>query len=215
MSLLTIVAMHVGLVGETSGIGAVLTYTQPLFVSCLAVPFLKEKVSVTKLLGVSIGFIGVLILFSGREGSFTLNSSYLMIFAAVSWAASVVYYKKHLSRVDPFIANFFQMVVSVLPLSVFSLITENFVFPVDSPYLWIILYASLGPLAVGWTIWLFLIREEEATVVSGSSLIVPLAAMFFGWQLLGESLSTQSMLGTVLILLGVYLVNLRSMKERT
>ena len=34
----------VGLVEESSSIGAVLTFTQPLFVFCLAVPFLKERI---------------------------------------------------------------------------------------------------------------------------------------------------------------------------
>jgi len=215
MCVLGITAMHVGLVEESSGIGAVLTYTQPLFVYCLAVPFLKERVTAIKVLGILAGFVGVVVLFLGKVGSFTFNSALIMLFAAFSWAVSVVYYKKHLSHIDPFIANFFQLPISIFPLDLLSVFTKSFVFPVDTTYLWIILYVSVGPLVVGWTIWLFLLKEEEATVVSGSSFIVPLAALFFGWQILGENVSVQSMVGAALVLGGMYLVNLKTRCKET
>jgi len=142
MCVLGITAMHVGLVEESSGIGAVLTYTQPLFVYCLAVPFLKERVTAIKVLGILAGFVGVVVLFLGKVGSFTFNSALIMLFAAFSWAVSVVYYKKHLSHIDPFIANFFQLPISIFPLDLLSVFTKSFVFPVDTTYLWIILYVS-------------------------------------------------------------------------
>ena len=61
--------------------------------------------------------------------------------------------------------------------------------------------------AVEFTIWLHLIREEETTVVSASSLIVPVAALIFIQFLLGEAVRIYSLLGFFLILTGVYLVN--------
>lgn len=210
-----IIAIHTGLRGESSGIGAVLTYTQPLFVFCLAVPFLKERITANKLLGAVIGFVGVVVLFLGRMGSFTFSSTLIMILGAFLWAASIVYYKKYLSHVDPFVTNFFQLSIGVFPLAVLSLITNSFILPGDVAYLWIILYVSVGALAVGWTVWLFLLREEEATVLSGSSFVIPVVALLFGWQLLGESIHTESMLGSALILGGVCLVNLKGRRRKT
>ena len=57
---------NVGLLYEKSGMSAVLTYTQPLFVFCMAVPFLKEKAKARRLLGVVIGFSGVVVLPLGK-----------------------------------------------------------------------------------------------------------------------------------------------------
>jgi drug/metabolite transporter (DMT)-like permease len=47
-------AQIVGLVRESSGIGAVITYTQPLLVLCLSSLFLNEKITANKILGVAV-----------------------------------------------------------------------------------------------------------------------------------------------------------------
>ena len=201
---------NVGLLGESSGVGAVLTYTQPLFVFCLAIPFLKEKVTAIKLLGAIIGVVGVLILFLGKISSFTLNSTFLMISGAFLWAVTTVYYKKHLSHVDPFFTNFFQLSVGSLSLAVLSLATHSLILPMETTYLWTVLYASVGSLVVGWTIWMILLKRGEATVLSGSIFIVPVVALLFGWQILGESIQMGSIVGSALVLGGVCIVNLKS-----
>nr|MDO8134038.1 DMT family transporter [Candidatus Njordarchaeum guaymaensis] len=215
ISVAYIAATHIGLVEESSGIGAVLTYTQPLFVFCLAIPFLKERVTSIRLLGAILGFGGIVILFLGKLGSFTLNSSIIMALGALLWAFAIVYYKKYLSQVDSLIANFFQLSFGVIPLSILSLTTNSFAFPRDIEYVWILLYTSVGVLAIGMTVWLFLIKEEEATLVAGSSFLVPLVALLLGWQFLGETIQIESVFGSALILTGVYLVNMRLTQKKT
>lgn len=207
--------MHAGLVLESSGIGSVLTYTQPLFVFCLAIPFLKEKVTAIKLSGVMLGFVGVVVLFSGRISTLTLSfTPLIMILGAVFWAVAIVFYKKFLNHVDPFVANFFQLSVGVLVLAALSLFTNSFSFPNDPAYPWIILYVAIGGNVAGFSLWLYLLRQEEATSLSGSSFIIPVIALLFGWQLLGESISIQSMIGSALVLAGIYLVNFKTSKRK-
>jgi len=203
----TVLLLTIGLMEDSSGIGAVLTYTQPLFVFCLAIPLLKETVTSTKLLGSIFGFVGIIVLFHGRLSSPTLNFAIVMILGAFLWAITIVYCKKYLSQVDSLIANFFQISFGIIPLSILSMITKSFVFPRDVEYLWVILYASVGALAIGSTVWLFLIKEEDATVVAGSSLVIPLVALPIGSQLLGEPIQIQSMIGSELTLARVCLVN--------
>jgi len=204
-----IVATNMGLKYESSGIGAVLTYTQPLFVFCLAAPFLKEEVSAIKLLGAVLGFIGVAVLFLGKLGSFTpFSYSFpLLILGAFFWALTVVYYKGALSRVNPVVFNFFRVCIGCLPLAALSLLTFSFAFPMKDLYLGLLLYSSLGSVTVGFTIWTYLLKEEDATVLSASSFIVPIFALLFGWQLLGEDIGLTSVLGSGIILTGISLVN--------
>jgi drug/metabolite transporter (DMT)-like permease len=203
------VATTFGLVEESSGIGALLTFTQPLFAFCLAIPFLEERITGTKLIGVAIGFLGVVIFFLGRINSFMLAPILSLTTGAFLWAASIVYYKKYLINVDLFVTSFFQFSIGVLPLGVLSLTVGGFVFSVEATYLWTLLYSSVGALVVASVIWLFLLKEEEATVLSGSSLITPVIALFFGWQLLGESINIQAILGATFIIGGVFLVNVK------
>jgi len=204
-----IVLTNMGLVYEKSGIGAVLTYTQPLFVFCMAVPFLKEKAKASRILGLPAGFLGVAALSLGKIGSIgtSTTSSILLVAGAFLWAVTVIYYKKLLSHVDPIITNIIQLAVGAATIAPLNALTGGFHFPLSAEYVAIILYAAVAASSLGLTIWLYLLKDEEATILSSSSFIVPMSALFFGWLLLGESVELSSLFGAVLILVGVYLVN--------
>jgi len=201
------VATIVGLANEGSGIASVLTYTQPLFLFALAIPFLNEKVTSSRVLGGLFGFVGIVVLSFRALGLFSLESTIVLLLGALLWAVANVFYKRHMTRIDPMFANFFQLVVGAVLLSIVCLFMNDYVFPTSFTYLSTMLYTSIGSLSVAWTIWLLLLRSEDATILAGSSFLVPLVALFFGSILLGESIDAQSVLGSALVLLGVYLVN--------
>lgn len=199
----------IGLMYESSGLSSLLTYTQPLFVFCLATLFLKERVSITKAIGVAMGFSGVAILYAGRI-SFTVNffnSASFLILGAFLWAVTVIYYKKFLRGVDPVLVNIVQFLLGLVFIFAMVLMFEGLTFNVSPLYVFAILYASIFGFAVASTIWLILIREEKATIVSSSSLVVPVIASLFGLAFLGEVINAISLLGFILTLIGVYLVN--------
>lgn len=120
----------------------------------------------------------------------------------------MVYYKKLLSHLDPFVINAVQFLVgsvSLLPsLSVLRVISFNY----NPLYIFSILYIALLGSALASTIWLLLIREEETTVVSASSLIIPVVATLLGWVFMGEPIGYSFLLSLVLVLTGLSLVNL-------
>jgi len=209
INVLGVVLTNMGLVYEKSGIGAVLTYTQPLFVFCMAVPFLKEKAKGSRILGLPAGFLGVAALSLGKTGSIgtSITSSILLVGGAFLWAVTIIYYKKLLSHVDPIVTNIIQLAVGAATLAPLSALTGGFHFPLSAEYVAIVLYAAMAASGLGLTIWLYLLKDEEATVLSSSSFIVPMSALFFGWLLLGEIVELSSLFGAVLILVGVYLVN--------
>jgi len=70
-----------------------------------------------------------------------------------------------------------------------------------------LLYSDIGASGIGMTIWLFLLKDEEATSLSSSSLIVPVIALFSGWLVLGEEPSLKSLAGSTPVLAGTYLVS--------
>jgi len=204
-----ILSTNVGLTGEKSGLSAVVTYTQPLFVFCMAVPFLNEKARISKILGILIGFLGVVVI-SIRENVLLdglTSSTLFLLLGAFLWAVSIVYYKKFLSHIEPIIVNVFQMSFGAGLLGLIAKFSEELDFPASTEYLMIVLYASIAASALAFTLWIHLLREEEATVLSSSSLIVPMVALFFGWLLLKETVELRALIGAVLVIFGVYLVN--------
>ncbi len=216
--LFQVALMRFGLVGESSGMAAVILYAQPLFVLPLAIPFLKERITIEKIMGATVGFVGVLILFLDRMNSLMLNYAAIMVFSAFLWAVETVYYKKLLSHVDPLVSICFQFLTGTLILVPLCIVTDNFTLPGNWTFILTVLYSSVGSFVVGWSIWLYLLGKEEATVLSSSSLVVPVIALFIGWLTMGEGVGIQSVFGSTLTLGGVYLVNLmnrhRSNRDR-
>jgi len=201
-------AQLVGMVGESSGISAVITYTQPLFVLGMAAPLLSEKITTHKILGAAIGFTGVAILFINQMSSFTLESSLVLLLSAFLWAISIVFYKKFLGLADPFVAVFLQMIIGSVLFIALDISMGGLTFPTNMQYLAIVLYSSIAGLAIANVLWLHLLSEEEATTLSSSVLLVPAVALLFGWGLLGENLGFESLLGSALTLGGVFLSNI-------
>jgi len=206
----SIVPMYWGIVYQTSGIGAILTYTQPLFVFCLCVLFLKSEAKRERLLGAFVGFLGVIVLSVGGDSSVPVLAStgaVLLLLGAFLWAVTVVYYKKSLSDVDAVPATVLQQALGAVFVASPALVVEGFSFPLTWPYPVIVLYLSIFASGVAMCLWLYLVREEDVTVLSSSSFLIPMIAVFLGWLVLAEDLHPRSLLGIGLILMGLYLTN--------
>jgi len=85
-------------------------------------------------------------------------------------------------------------------------------FSYNEIYIFSILYVSVLGSAIVSTIWFLLIREEEVTVVSASSLVVPVIAALLGWLFMGEAAGYNFLLGLILVLIGLNLVNIEGIK---
>jgi len=200
-------ATNLGLVSYSSGTGAVLTYTQPLMVFALSLVLLKERVSAHRLVGVMMGFSGVAVLFLEDTSGLISWPASLLLLGAFFWALGTVYYKLRLAEVDAALVNLIQAVVTFLLLSALSVALEPVKPQWTLEYVAILAYAGIGASAIGMTIWLYLLKGEGATSLSGSVLVVPVIALFFGWCFMGEFLDLRSVIGSGLVLVGVYLVN--------
>lgn len=195
-----------GLNYQGGGLSAVLTYTQPMIVFVLAVIFLGEKLLLSRLIGTLIGFLGVAILLAGGHTLTVSSASLLLLFGAFLWAVSTIYYKLKLRWMDPLLTNFVQTSISSIILYAVSLSIEP---PsiISLEYISILVYSGPIAVGVGATIWLILLGRMDASVLSSSSLIVPLIAMISSHLMLGEEINLRTIIGSVLILGGVYLVN--------
>jgi drug/metabolite transporter (DMT)-like permease len=194
---------------ETTGLSSILTYTQPIFVFCLAVPFLGEKATPAKVSGVIFSFIGIATLYADKLYSPTGSPEALLflILGAFLWAITVVYYKKFLGDVDPFIINAIQFIFGSVFLLAVTTILGGVKINSTPLYIFSLLYTSILGSVIAMTLYLLLVKEEETVIVSTSSLIIPALALIFGWIFLKENMEFHSLLGFLLILSGVYIVN--------
>jgi drug/metabolite transporter (DMT)-like permease len=206
----SIVPMYWGVVYETSGVSSILTYTQPLFIFCLCVLFLKTEAKPERVLGAFVGFSGVIVLSLGGAGSILASARVgdaLLLLGAFLWAVSVVYYKKNLGNVDAILTTVIQQSLGAVIAAPLALSVEGFTFPLTQPYLIMILYLSILNSGVALLLWMYLIREEDVTVLALSTFLIPMIAVFMGWLLLAENVGPVSLLGMGMILAGLYLIN--------
>jgi drug/metabolite transporter (DMT)-like permease len=174
----------------------------------MAVPFLKEGANAVKLMGLLFGFAGVLVLSVSRLSIEELSSSfYFLLLGAFLWAISTIFYKKFITDIDSLIASFLQLSVGAFLLGLIDITSGNFYWPSSMNYLLPVLYSSIGTLSIALSIWLYLLRREDAITLSSSSFIIPLVAFIFGLIVLVEPIELQSIFGAFLIVIGVYLVN--------
>ena len=206
----SIIPMYSGVAYETSGVSSILTFTQPLWVFLLCVFFLKGEVNSRRILGAIVGFFGVLVLSLGRADIVLASSGVgdiLLLIGGFLWAVAIVYYKKNLTKVDPTLASVIQQSVGVIVVAPLAWSVEGFSFPLTESYLLMLLYMSVFVSGIAVWVWLRLIREEDVTVLSLSTFLIPMIAVFLGWLFLAESIRPISLLGMGMILMGTYLTN--------
>jgi drug/metabolite transporter (DMT)-like permease len=201
-----------------SGSAAVMIYLQPILVGLLAFLILGEPLSATKIVGLFLGFCGIVAVSAGSLFGSGLGTPLGVAFgvgSAVFWALGTVYFKKYGERIStlwsvalPFTLGGVFLVGLALVLEPLSEISWNGTFVAS------LLYAALVGTASAWVLWFGLVSVGEASRVSAYVFFVPLVSILIGALLLGETLSLSLLIGAALVISGIYLVNKPSAVSR-
>jgi drug/metabolite transporter (DMT)-like permease len=194
-----------------------LEFTTPAWVALLAALFLKERMTVSRAGSVVLGFLGVVIIIRPGLASFQ-PLALLVLFAALTFAVSLIATKKLTGHVSTFTVIFWMNLMQ-LPMALsWPLIQAAtggpplFVFRLGSDA--IVPALALG--VVGLTSHYCLtqaFRWGDATVVVPMDFLrIPLIALI-GWMFYAEALDAFVFAGAILIVCGV-LWNLRAEAQR-
>jgi drug/metabolite transporter (DMT)-like permease len=195
----------------SSGLASLLQATMPLFTVLLA-QFLAadEPITWTKVLGVVIGFVGVVILLIPdlREGLHAHVLGQLAVVASsVSYAAAALFARRWLRGQPALLSATGQLIMGAVLMVPLSLVLDR---PFHlSPSLaamasWLAL-VGLGTVAA-YVIYYALIDRTSATFVSTVTYIIPVYGLVLGAAVLGEPVSSLLLGSLGLILVGVLLV---------
>jgi len=205
----SVMFMMLGLVSESSGISSMIVFTQPLFVFGLSSVFLKSEITGTKVAGVLVGFAGIGTIYLERIGSAGgegLPILFLLLSASL-WAVTIVYYKIISDDVHPYWISFSQVAIGSIVVLPFALASGGVNFVFDLPYIASMAYITVLSTVLAFFLWFYLLKNEDATTVSSSSLMIPVIALVLGMFILGETVNIYQVLGVALVLAGIYLVN--------
>ena len=198
-----------------AGRAYVFLYTAPFWVA-LGAHFLLtgDRLTWRRLGGLSLAFMGLVIVFS--EGIFhysadVLFGDFLMILAALGWAATTVYIKRYFTQdCTPFQTLLYQLLFSIPVLFLLSFVLEKD--PIRFIDLTIILslfYQTVIVAFLSYWAWFYLIHIYPVTALSAFSFFTPIFGVFLSSLLLKEPLSIGLLISLALVSVGIYWVNKR------
>ena len=207
---------QLALIFGDAGKMSVLVYTMPFWVMLLAVLFLGEKPRFSQYVAAVIAALGLLLVIQPWQWHGSLLSSLLAVGSGISWAAASVIAKRalHHQAVDMLGLVAWQMMFGAVVLAAFAFATHKT--PVVwSPYMLLALtYNGFLATALGWTLWLFILRALPASIAGISTLMIPVMSVLWAWWLLNERPNGAEGGGIVLILLALALLGLPARSDR-
>jgi drug/metabolite transporter (DMT)-like permease len=195
----------------SSGLAGILTSLVPLFTVIFAHFVTQdERLSITKLTGVAVGFVGVIILSLpqlriGFQAEFAGEMA--VVVASSSYAVSTLVARKYLRGVSYVVSSVGQLGVSTLILLPVSFIFDSPLSLRPSlPSLGSLLTLSLLGTAFALFLYYWLIANTGAFRTSLVTYIMPVMAVIWGALILNEPIEREAVIGLALIIGGVGLV---------
>ncbi|MBR9808670.1 MAG: DMT family transporter [Alphaproteobacteria bacterium] len=192
-----------------SSLAALYTAAVPIFVASGATfLFHDEKMTRSSLVGVLIGFAGIVVLFGPDAmkglGDASVIAQILLILATVNYAvSSLVARGAPVMEAMPF-ATGFVTVAAIVSLPLAFTVTPSEV-NADWSHWGAVLALGIGPSAVAQALYMFLIARTSATFLSLTGYSIPVVSAALGWLFFRETQSWQALVAFVLILGGVWL----------
>ena len=203
-----------------SSLASILTAPVPLIAAILAPFFLSdEPIRVNGVAGLTLGFLGVVILVgpgltdsaSGGE----LLGMLALLGAACSYASGAIYARRNVRGLRPMVPAVFQVTFACLIAVVLAFAFEHplQVTP-DAQAIFSILWLGLLGSGLAYLCFFRLLGPWGATRLTMVAYLLPAIGIVLGYLVLGETIDGRIVLGTLAILAGIAIVNSRYGRRR-
>lgn len=192
-----------------SGLASILNAATPIFAVVVAGILLPdERVTPLKLVGVGIGFVGVVVMIGlpALSGGGSFIAQLAIIAAALSYAFAGVYGRRFKAmEINPIITAAGQVTASTIVLTPVALMVDG---PLDVVAMSGDTWAAIAGLAVlstavAYVLYFKILELAGATNVLLVTLLVPVSAILLGSLFLNESLEVIHFVGMLLIAIGL------------
>jgi drug/metabolite transporter (DMT)-like permease len=191
-----------------TGRSVVLAYTTPLWVVPGAWLFLGERLTTPRIVGVTVGLIGLVTLFNPTTFDWTSRNAILgngaILIAALLWAASILHIRGHRWRSTPLDLVPWEMLLATVIVTPLAYVVDGAPAPTWSGRLVaLLLYAGIPGTAVAYWATALASRNLPAVTTALGLLATPVLSVVVATLWLGEPLTLALVIAIVLILGGV------------
>lgn len=216
LATINIALFTLGVKITTATISGLLYAATPLIIAFFSYLFIAEKLNRNKILGIIIGFMGVLVvvllpfLEKGKAFSGDLFGNLLISAAVVCWSFYMIFSKKMQKTHSPFVIVSIFTILTTLALFPFFLVDLKLNYGwwnrVEISGLISLFYAGAVGTVMSYLLNQYAIRHGGSVFASMAFYIQPVFAFLSAFILLGEGLTLGILLGGSLALLGVFFV---------
>ncbi len=197
-----------------SGLTSIMSALSPVIIFIGGILFGVEKPRLKGLIGVLLGFLGVVFIFrNGLDDILDPNYKTGMLFlciAILSWSAGTVYSKKHTHKSNNISLNlFYQFSISSLIQFVLAFIFSSnaTISSWSLRSILAVLYLAIFGSVLAFFCYHYALKRVTVLQVSILNYVNTIIAVFLGWLLLDEVITIDFIVATVLIILGVFIIN--------
>jgi len=206
----------------SSGSAALLVASEPLWIAVIEAFMVKgHRTTSGTVIGLICGFVGISLLFApwqklGNQQVDSL-SAFAILIGTLSWSIGAVYSRVAKLPKSPALSAGLELIVGG-----FLLVASGLLMGEGGRLQWEalslrsilgLLYLIIFGSVITFTAYVWLLNMTSATRVATHTYVNPVIAVFLGWAMAGESLSLQTFVATLIIIISVYLVLGRTKKE--
>ncbi|MDC3127103.1 DMT family transporter [Candidatus Pelagibacter bacterium] len=186
--------------------------SSPIFIILLSVLFFRDKINLSRILGLIICLLGVLTIICKGDLTYLINFKFTsgdlwMLGAAIGWAVYSIFlinWKSSFSLMARFTLIAFFGAISLFP---FYLIEESFFFDTsfNSNFIFWVLFAAISPGIIAFTLYTKVQKYVGASLAGFTLYIFSIYSAIYGIILFDEMLLSFHYYGAALVFIGVYL----------
>jgi drug/metabolite transporter (DMT)-like permease len=191
-----------------AGTAALIIQIGPIIVALLATFFFGERLTKWLLIGLGVGFAGVVIIgrASSNGGNGDLVGVLLSALAAVTFAVGIISQKKLLGGgMTALEMTFWMYVVGTIACLPWSVELVGVVGDAGTSDLVWIAYLGVVPSALAFVTWAYALNHSDAGKFALTTFLVPFITTLMAWVVLGEVPPALAFVGGVLCIAGVLL----------
>src|SRR5579872_3261589 len=191
----------------SSGLAALLVAAEPLVMVVLARLAGQERLSLRTLGALALGMVGVAVLFEtgARQGSALAAAAVLL--AGLFWSVGAIYARGVRSNTST------AMFAGMLLLVGGATGERVHVAEISQRSVWALVYLIIFGSLVAFSAYTWLMKVTTAARVTTHCYVNPIVAVFLGWALAGERVTTNMLLGTAIVIASVVLVTASRKEE--
>jgi len=209
-----------GLQFITSGLAALIAALYPLSVVLIERFYFKAiKITAQTMIGLLLGLLGIAFIFY-KDSLLVHGTHYalgvgLSLFAMITWSVGSIIISRNKINMNAYYSIGWQMLISAVTMGLFTLFTGNYIPLHEIPAIsWgVIIYMVIGGSVFAFIAFIYSMKNLNPAIASLYAYINPIVAIWVGTLLLDEHMTWNNILGSIITLLGVYLVN-KSLKDQ-